>query len=291
MDGCDTLPRPAVLVSAGVDYLTATCYRTSGNEPFKLLGERLVAEQADIGHEVLSWKASQYHGVRTEGIIRGVRFDTHIIRLSSELAHDNWKEVYDLATNVTRIDCEMTFKFDERHPTFFRENETLALAHRGGRGRRKEVELRCSRTTGDRLNLGRRQSEVYARCYDKGMEQRCALAGLLIRQELEFKGDRASQVAAHLAQSKSEATDALDMVSQYFRASGVQTMWNDGKFAMAARGTERQKPRKLRWLEQAVKPSVLRLLEAGKLIEVLEALGLSEKVIVKRDSPVTLKTK
>lgn len=148
----------------------------------------------------------------------------------------------------------MTFRFDARHPSFFRENETLALAHKGGRGRKREIELRCSRTTGDRLNLGRRQSEVYARCYDKGMEQRCALPGLLIRQELEFKADRAAQVAAHLAQAKMPATDAADLVSSYMRAAGVQTMWNHDKRAMAARESSTKKPAKLRWLEQAVKP-------------------------------------
>lgn len=106
MDGCDNLPRPAVLVSAGVDYLTATCKRTSDNEAFKLLGEQLLQQQKDRGHEVMLWKASQYHGERVEGIIRGVRYDTHIIRLSSDFAHDHWRSVYDLSTNVTRIDCE-----------------------------------------------------------------------------------------------------------------------------------------------------------------------------------------
>lgn len=269
---------PHKLISAGVDYLTATAYRGSRSDPFVALGHRLLEQQAAIGHEVRTWKGSQYHGTLTEGVVRGVRHDTHIIRLSSEMAHAHWREVAELATNITRIDCEVTFELKRPDPRIIRRSELLAYTAKTTRGRRREVELRANRLRGDTLYLGRRQSEVYARFYDKGRELKTEVAGKLLRQELEFKGDRAKAVATTLAAVPSDAIECAAIVSTYMKRCGLQTVRGATPAAMSARGMTGGKPVKLRWLEQAVKPSVLRLLAAGQLNNVLDALGLSDYV-------------
>lgn len=274
MDGCETLPRPATLLSAGVDWLTATAHRLPANEPFRVLGDKLIAEQHGIGHEVKTWKAGGYHGLQSEGIIRGVRHDTHIIKLSSDMAHDHWREVAALASNVSRLDVEITFKFDEPVPDFISNNQRLALSHGNGRGRRRAVTLIQSSTDGDSLYLGKRSSEVYARAYDKGRELKIAEAGLIFRQELEYKSDRALSVARQLDAAPCAITEATALVCSYMRSSGVQTMWNGGKRAMAARENLRVKPRQLRWLESSCRPSVIRLCDAGRVEDVIDALGL-----------------
>jgi Replication initiation factor len=269
---------PHKLISAGVDYLTATAYRGSKSDPFEALGHRLIEAQARIGHEVRTWKGSQYHGTLTDGVIRGVRHDTHIIRLSSDMAHEHWQDVVALANNITRIDCEVTFELMKPRPRILRENEALAYRATTGRGRRREIELRATRTRGDTLYLGRRQSEVYARFYDKGREMKTQVAGKLLRQELEFKGDRAKTVATTLSAVPCHVTECAAIVSTYMERCGLQTVRRCAPATMGARGMSRSKPVKLRWLEQAVRPSISRLLAAGQLQNVLDALGLSEYV-------------
>lgn len=274
-----TLPRPATLVSAGVDWLTATAYRTSNNDPFDLLGRELVERQAALGHEVKTHKAGGYHGLQTEGVSRGVRHDTYIIRLSSDVAHDNWRDVAALATNISRCDVEITLEFDEPVTDFITSNQALALSHGGTRGRRRNVTLIQSTSQGDSLYLGKRTSDVYARVYDKGREQKIAPLGTLYRQEIEYKAERAARVVSHLTEAECEVTESAALVCSYMRSAGLQTMWYDGKRAMAAREKTGAKPRQLRWLEQAAKPSVVRLCEAGRLREVLECLGLAAYVM------------
>ena len=275
MDGQGTLPHPATLISAGVDWLTATAYRTSGNDSFDMLGRELVERQAALGHEVKTHKAGGYHGLQTEGVSRGVRHDTYIIRLSSDVAHDNWRAVAALATNISRCDVEITFEFDKAVPDFIANNQHLALSHGGARGRRRNVTLIQSTSQGDSLYLGKRTSDVYARVYDKGREQKIAPAGMLYRQEVEYKAERAAQVVTHLTEATCEVTEATALVCSYMRSAGLQTAWYEGKRAMAARGRPVVKHQKLRWLEQAARPSVVRLCEAGRVREVIAALGLA----------------
>lgn len=267
------------LVSAGVDYITATAPRTSQSEEFYALGESLIQAQARQGHEVRSWKASSYHGLQTDGVIRGVRADGHIIRLSSEVAFEHWRAVYALARNITRIDCQVTFQLPKARVDFFRAMEARALAARAGRGRRRSVELRANNIKGDALYIGSRQSEVYARCYDKGRETKTLEAGLLVRQELEYKGDTALRVAARLAESPSAELESKRLVSSYMSRLGIETIRNDKPAAMSARGKSALKLPKLNWLESSVRPTVVRLVAAGRLTEVLDALGLSAHVV------------
>lgn len=278
MDRCETLPVPYALTSAGVDYLTATAYRTSKHEPFDELGRELLREQERAGHEVKTWRSSGYHGLQSEGVIRGLRYDTHIIKLSSDMAHSHWREVAALASNVSRLDVEITFELEDARPDIFTSNHALALSHKLGRGRRRNVTLIQSTVDGDSIYLGKRSSETYGRMYDKGREQKSAPAGKLIRQELEFKGDTAKRITSELTQSQLAELECHRIVSDYMRASGLQTTWYDGKRAMAARESRAAKPRSFRWLETSCRPSVVRLCDAGRLDEVLDALGLTPYV-------------
>lgn len=274
-----TQSAPLSLVSAGVDYITATVPRTSKHERFHELGRALVEKQAQIGHEVRTWRASSYHGQQTDGVVRGLRHDTHIIRLSSEMAHEHWFEVYELANNITRLDCEITFQLKHRRVSFFREMEARAIAAKAGRGRKRTVELRANNIKGDALYIGSRQSEVYGRCYDKGMESKTQDAGWLVRQELEYKGDRAGLIAARLALSPSVEVECKRLVSSYMRSVEIETVRCKMPAEMSARGKSVSKLPKLGWLRGNVRPTVERLIAAGRLNDVLDALGLSAHVV------------
>jgi hypothetical protein len=269
---------PFELDSAGVDWLTATAYRTSGHDDFQSLGSELIERQARIGHAVRPWKSQGYHGLASEGIIAGVRYDTWIVKLSSEMAREHWRAVAEASTNVTRLDLQITLRAKSQAVKWIREQHRAALSVPATRGRRRNVTLIQSTTSGDSLYLGKRQSEVMARIYDKGLESKTAPRGMLFRQEIEYKADRARDVVTHLRSVTDADTETAMLVSSYMRASGLQTLNRGELRTMTARGMVGSNLPKLGYLKRCVAPSVRRLIDAGRLNEVLDALGLLEYV-------------
>lgn len=279
-----TTPAVQTLQSVGVDYITATAYRTRDRERFHDLGMHLIEQSARLGNELCNYKANGYHGHKCGGVVRGIRHDTHIIRLSSDDAREHWREVYAEATNISRIDLQVTFSLDRADEGYIRDEHARAIASKQGRGRRREVELRWNNIKGDTLTLGCRTSDVFARVYDKGREQKSDPAGKLIRHEVEYKRAMARAVAERLHGSESELLDVPGLVSTYIGRFGVRTTANAEPAIQCARGRTTDCDVKRRWLTSAVRPSISLLVSKGLLREVLSDLDLLQFVTIKDDS-------
>jgi hypothetical protein len=264
----------------GVDYLTATAYRPGPGHLFKDLGTHLIEQSALIGNDVRPFRASDYRGYQSGGVCVGTRHDTHIIRLSSDEARDNWRDVYKLATNVSRIDLQLTFKLDSPHEPFIREQHAQAIRAKQGQGRKREIELKWNSVKGDTLYIGNRSSDVFARVYDKGRQEKSELPGLLIRHEIEYKRKTAMSIADSLDRAESVNTHLARLVSTYLRRFDLQTLSAGEANVQCARGRTTDNEVKRRWLLNSVKPSVTRLVEAGMLSEVLDALGIGHHVTI-----------
>ena len=273
-------PAISTLESVGVDYITATAYRPGPGHTFKELGSHLIGQSALSGNDVRPFKASDYRGYQSGGVCVGTRHDTHIIRLSSDEARDHWREVYKLATNVSRIDLQLTFKLDREHEPFIREQHAQAIRAKQGQGRRREIELKWNSIKGDTLYIGNRSSDIFARVYDKGRQEKSERAGVLIRQEIEYKRRTAKLIAESLDRAESVNTHLARLVSTYLRRFELQTPPAGEANIQCARGRTTDNDIKRAWLHNSIRPSVTRLVSAGMLSEVLEALGLSEHVTI-----------
>jgi hypothetical protein len=263
--------------SAGVDWLTATAHRSKANEPFYELGKQLIEDNARMGNDLSNWKAQGYHGLKSGGVRVGLRHDTFICQLSSDDAREMWMPVAKLATNITRIDLQVTFNFLRRQKRFFHEEWKRATGSHTGRGRKSNVTLITSTLSGDSIYLGQRSSDVYARCYDKGVESKTEASCKVVRHEIELKRDAAKRTAARLMASPSPESLALSLVARHMRTKQLRTpgaIELDRESARARQTTDND--RRLRWLGSAVAPSVAVLLQAGRLDDVLSALGLTE---------------
>jgi DNA relaxase NicK len=150
------------------------------------------------------------------------------------------------------------------------------------------------------LRLGDRESAVCARIYDKGLEQGCALPGHWERLEVEWKEDRAGQVATTLVSAGDRWPDVLASLifgaldfrerngrSELARRPQVK-WWADlvqGQETIGVRPEEVDKSfEKWRdWLRVAAGPRILELAEAvgepvGKLCErLLEGVEPGQK--------------
>lgn len=272
-----TLSEAHTVVSVGVDWLTATAYRTRNHEQFHELGKSLLQAARERGNDVLPWKAQGYRGTKAGGVRQALRYDTHIIQLSSDDARESWRDVAALASNVSRLDLQVTFELERARPSFFREQHERASVGMKGRGRKRNLTYITSRLTGDSIYLGQRTSDIMGRCYDKGMEAKCAPRGRLIRHELEMKRDYAKRVAARLLKSSSEVADVGSLVCDYMRQQHLETaayIYANRESARARQTTDNA--RRLRWLRSSVRPSVAVLVEAGSMADVLTSLGIME---------------
>jgi hypothetical protein len=248
----DTYLRPDTftLESAGIDWLTATCYRTSGRVAFDALGKDLIAEQARHGLELRTWKSGGYHGQVCGGVMFGARHDTWICKLSSDVARERWQDLRAEATNITRADVQLTIRLKQANINYFAQQRERAEAARGKRGRRANVTFITS------------------------------TLGLLIRQEVEAKGEAVDPLLKQLEQASSVELEAARVVSLYMEARKIQTIPNEVGFVWAARGNSTRPDAGLRWMRSAVAPTVQRMASCGRLIEVLEALGISDRVTI-----------
>lgn len=284
--------RPHKIVSVGIDWLTATAYRTREHEGFQELGSKLLSDVKQQGNDERLWKARGYHGKHCAGVRCGIRADTHLIQLSGDDAHEHWKEVAQLSTNISRLDVEVTLQFESADSEFIQRQSARAQTSKRRRCRTSNVTLITSTLTGDSLYLGQRSSDLYLRCYDKGRESKTLPAGLLIRQEAELKRDRAKSFALELIASPESDRVAGAFISSLFRRRGIQTAMNYEEYGESARAkSSTDQYRKLCWLKQAVAPSVRSLLESGKGEEVLRALGLDSYCVLRRASALTVKRK
>jgi hypothetical protein len=278
MDSLNPAIIPCALESAGVDWLTATAYRSSERKPFYETGMAILEEVALQGNEISAWKSQGYHGRRAGGVAIGVRNDTWIARLSSDDARESWRRLYPLASNVSRLDVQVTFRLNRPDPTFIARQRARALVAPSKGGRKPNITLIQSSLDGDSIYLGKRTSDCYARCYDKGREERTEEAGRVIRQELEYKRDRAKSVAELLYRATSDETISRQLVSTFFKRRGFQTSSAESKLEVGARGITSSNEAKLAWLRSSVRPSIITLLNSGRLLDTLRALGLDKEV-------------
>jgi len=265
--------------SVGVDWLTATAYRNRNHEEFYEHGKSLIGINARLGNDISNWKAQGYHGVKCGGVRVGLRHDTFIVQLSSDDARERWKDVAALSSNVSRVDLQVTYAFEQVHKNFFIEEHRRAVAAKAESGRKANVTLITSTLSGDSIYLGQRSSDVYARCYDKGRESRQAEAFKLIRHEIELKRDVARRTVARLIQSDDSDALALGLVSAHFDRKHLSTSSAIHPHRESARARiSSDNSRRLRWLHASVSPSVQVLLEAGECEAVLKSLGLLKAV-------------
>jgi len=133
---------------------------------------------------------------------------------------------------------------------------------------------------GTTLYVGSRASDQYGRFYDKGKERDPkSLAGMEWRYEVEFKGKRAARVLEVMKQevARGDVEQAIGAtVYKWFAGREVTPIYarNGKPLAMDVKAELTSDEVKLLWLTKQVRPSIRRLVEHGKLDQVMDALEL-----------------
>jgi DNA relaxase NicK len=126
---------------------------------------------------------------------------------------------------------------------------------------------------GSTLYIGSRQSDLFARLYDKGVEQAACVPGQWWRLELEIKHERALTVARTLHFAVAHTQQLTSIVAGYFLdRTGMRIPSYDVSAVCNGEPRVTTADQKVLWLSRGVRPTVRWLLDRQETARVLDAL-------------------
>lgn len=239
------------------------------------LGDGLLLQHRSEGQDVTPWQLHGYRGWSSGAVKLASRTGSVILSLSSSKCSQHWKQCLAAAENCSRLDLAVDVDLDHvtLHLASHLYKKMQKLPPVNGRPVKSAVILNSD--WGNTLYIGSRQSDLFARCYDKGVEQATAAPGKWYRFELEVKGDRSLPVARALQSAVAYPQQLLSMVAHYFMLqAGILIPSIELVPVCNWRQDHTTVDQSLQWLSSQVRPTVQRLLDRGLRSAVLDALRL-----------------
>lgn len=270
---------PGTIMSAGFDWITAYGAGLDARGSFAAIGDALVAEERKAAEGESAAKLFGFEGYRGKHWFYGSRVDGRLIVLSSGLAVHAGRELIAAATNVSRLDLQVTYALDV-------EDTDLALKafnrlQSGTRttGRPHGFSITNTKPKGQTLNVNKRIGDRSARLYDKGVEAKLCSAGRLWRWELELKRHLAHRAALVSQQHTNLATYSAGCVKAFFCGKGLEPRWSNEIADLAGQSVLTRPSRdSLDWFRENVSHSVRRAINRHGIQKVIEALGMDQLV-------------
>lgn len=267
------------LIESGVDWITCTGREGETARALLRVGQRLLEEERLLGNDIKTWRHKMYEGWCCGGVDIGQRVDGSIVRLRSNFARENWWDVFQEASNCSRLDLQVTARFNDVDPSRIVNRCWAMVRKRKARGKKQEWHMRRDSSKGDTLECGRRVSDRFGRVYDKRRQSRLDYYEGCARFEMQANNETALNYARGLAHATSSYEAAIEYVREFFSTRGIV-------LALALHpqppiGSPRRASDLDRWLTWArigVQPRVKQAIARGKLPELLEVLGLHNLV-------------
>lgn len=261
-------------LETAVDYLTVTTKSesTSANLIHKLFSLKPQEFWTSARHK--RWSFMGYVGQAYEGIRYGLRKSEAIVMLSGPTCQELWSKVAPLRARCSRIDLAVTVTLPARDKDVARNGYKQALDFAGA-----SSALVTSSRGGNTLYSGSRSSRFFGRLYDKGAEEGLE-PGAIWRYEVECKKPASEAMVSALLESVDVPVFIGDYVYQWFASRGVQPIWTskDTQCAIELSAYVQTPDKSLEWLRTQVKPTIARLVIAGREQEVRDALGLPNQI-------------
>lgn len=277
------------IVSAGVDYITATMPHTNPNvlEWYNNCIKYIETIARD-GNETVSSRRQGYEGVSIGGSFCGVRDDGYMVNVSGERAQAGFDIVYRYQPHVSRLDVQCTFQSSDGAGDTAR-NAQLAVEQSNtklSKAAQRDATLIQSLSGGATCYVCSKKSEQFARIYEKGAESGEEKYKGAWRYEVQLKNKLATQTATLFRLSEyAQPNQAAVFVRQWLRKRGVSVPWQAEAELHALpseTNTVSDVETRLRWLREQVRPAIRRLIKLGLRDSILEALELTDE---RRDTP------
>jgi hypothetical protein len=280
-----SLARPFTVTDAAVDYITLTSSRPAYQAALVELKRRILAQEHQRGNDLDEWRWQGYVGEHAGSASWGVRTDGSILRLSGQTAAAEWREAVQLATNVSRLDLQVTVRSSDPDARLASRAYRYAQRYpctgvgRDGRGRPPSLRLVTSPDQGETLYVGSRKSDVLARLYDKARESKDLAQVGAWRYEVQYRDAQACVKSAWLNIQPDVASSIVGGVHGHFSARGVLPVFDFGVEVNMPQPEKSQTDaqRKLVWLQTQVAPVIRKLQEHYTSRQILLVLGFTEQ--------------
>jgi len=277
------------LVSVGCDWITVTTKEPETTGQLLEEAALLMHSRVEMGFKHQGWGMAGFSGFSTSGVQFGVRNHEGIVRLSSDVAHTEWRKFYEMAESVTRFDVECTTRCKCLAAKRVRRSWQKATRAVRGKAGAPTVTLITSNRGGSTVYLGSRSSIAFGRIYDKGCETPTDYFRNCVRHEVEMKKVLAARVAASLYSTRTPEDESLRILQGFFSNRHCPLSFTGpGKFYRTRR-TAPTDFAALEWLRNQVQPTVKRLILCGMGQLVADSLGLYDNLELARSKPVPLK--
>lgn len=262
-------------VAAGIDWLTMTYSDDATIKEVAQWAGEYEAAMLDLGEESFTMNSYGYQGWRCFGMGFGIRQDGAILSMAGSLAAEKYPQARQFGGKCTRVDLQVTADLMNPQKQLARTHYNRLLATTEPLPM-KVITLLESKRGGQTLYIGSRSSDQMGRLYDKGAQDGSEEPGARWRFEVEYKGQRAPQVYAHLTDEKTRASIIGSTVWEWYNSRGVRPVWDKGdkEVRLVVPVRDHSVDQKLLWLERQVAPTVNRLRSLGRLEDVIRSLGL-----------------
>lgn len=279
------------IVDCGFDWITATATTRIAQERLSKLGQSIIRSEKRSGNETKPWAFAGYQGFKCGSAQIGTRHDSTCLRISSGVAHENWLAAYQAGEGFPRVDVQMTIRVTGDPQQTIARVYRQALSHTRKFKRGPNCTILKSSNGSATVYLGRRQSSVFLRSYDKGRESGLDHYQSCVRFEGEFKGPVGLPILRHSAASSSALVTATSYVLGHFANRGVVLRSTvDTRYSVRVPRKRSDTTRRLEWIQTQVSPSVRLLIASGYRNDVLRALGLSASLTKASSEPDSLRS-
>jgi hypothetical protein len=209
------------IISLGVDWIT--CVGTDEKKVGGMLSfaSELVTYRMREGFQRKGWGMAGFNGFQSVGVQYGRRNHEVIVRLSADLAHSHWRILYEMANTVTRADFECTSTTVDSPSRRVARCYAQAVRHSNRQKKGPAVTIVKCTTGGSTCYLGKRQSMIFGRIYDKEAESKDQRYVGAVRHEIEFKSRLAQLTIAHLARQRYPTDAIAGNLTAFFEGRGV----------------------------------------------------------------------
>lgn len=264
-----------VVTSLGVDWITGVTLERDSGVRLLSWAEEYGKNLMWRGFERKGWGMAGFTGFQVGQVQYGFRDHEAICRLSSDSAWHNWRKLYELSENITRIDLQCTSRNGRSPSQRVLETYKRALSASRRNPKAGTVTIISCSDGGRTCYLGKRQSEAFGRVYDKAAQSRDEQFEGCVRHEVEFKGDKALNCAIGLYRSRTEQPAIAGRLRGFLEKRGCAPAFLlEPALTVVSSTNEVSDRSRLRWLRTQVRPSVQRLIHAGLSAEVMLALGV-----------------
>jgi hypothetical protein len=236
-----------------------------------------VEEEKAAGNQIQPWRWKGYEGWHVGAATVGERSDSLFCQLSGQTAGLGWLSLLERPVNVTRLDLQVTVS-DVPLPIDLAELGWLALEECDAKmGRRRAYSWINTRPAGSTLYIGAPASDSRLRLYDKAAESKGIYPLGTWRYEYQARSSVAGAVAAGLADRSGGSVSGRSTVHERFHSAGVRPGFcssGGGVLGVVPRARS-DAARKLRWLDEQVRPTFNWLRSNGYGRDAQRALGLA----------------